>query len=72
MGRRDSHQWDGSIKKTADTISSAAHEAEAARERARSKQVRAVSALREEGLIMQDIAIILGVTQSRISQPANA
>ncbi len=63
---------DGAVKKTADAVKTAAAELEAAREHARTEQIRAVAELREEGLTMQDIATILGVTKGRISQLANA
>ena len=63
---------DAAIKKTAEAVKTAAQAAQAAREHARAEQVRAVAELREEGLTMQDIATVLGVTKGRISQLAHA
>lgn len=63
---------DGAVKQTADAVKIAAAELETAREHARAEQIRAVAALREEGLTMQDIATVLGVTKGRISQLAHA
>ena len=63
---------DGAVKQTADAVKIAAAELETARERARAEQIRAVATLRQEGLTMQDIATVLGVTKGRISQLAHA
>lgn len=63
---------DGDVKKAVDAVKTAAAQAEAAREVARDAQVRAVSALRADGLTMQDIATVLGVTKGRVSQLAHA
>lgn len=62
----------GDVKKAADAVKTAAEAAETAREHARAEQVRAVAQLREEGLTMQDIATVLGVTKGRVSQLAHA
>lgn len=63
---------DGEVKKALDAVKTAAAEAEAAREHARTAQIRAVNELRADGLTMQDIATILGVTKGRVSQLAHA
>lgn len=58
---------DAAVKKSAEAVKTGAQAAQVAREHARAEQVRAVVELREEGLTMQDIATVLGVTKGRIS-----
>ncbi|WP_172192865.1 hypothetical protein [Actinomyces faecalis] len=62
----------GPLREVADTARTAQDVAEAARVRARTTQARAVTDLLAQGLTMQDVATLMGITKGRVSQIAKA
>ncbi|WP_154652338.1 hypothetical protein [Actinomyces timonensis] len=62
----------GPVRDAVTCVHQAQRDAEEARARARSEQARTVSDLLTQGLSVQDVATLMGISKGRVSQIAKA